>query len=167
MKFTARLKENGFDFGSEYNIARFKDFTKKNVGMAVEITPITPESRYQRGFYHGAVLSLWAYLNDMDYMDNEILDFLHQEAKKEFNGEFVLLDGKSVKKGKSSKGELNRGFLERIINYLEESYGIKRGEVLNPEHYKDFRDRVNIMGDFDSYIDYLVSLNLLDKTGTR
>lgn len=121
---------------------------------------LLPESRKQRKFYHGAVLTLYAYLNGLDYRDNEVLDFLHEELKREFNGEDIILDGKRKRMGRSTRGHLKE-YLDRVIDYLEEQYGIDRGIVLNPELYKKFRDEIYGEGEFDTFIDYMKSLKLL------
>jgi hypothetical protein len=62
----------------------------------------------------------------------------------------------------STKGELNH-FVERVVDYLEENYAVDRAQVLDPEHYKDYRDRVEITGKYASYIDYLISLGRLRR----
>jgi hypothetical protein len=146
-----------------YKKIGFKEEIKENPNAKWTLTRITPESDKLRGFYHGAIIPLWAYLNNLDHTDSNVLDFLHHEAKKEFNGEVVMIDNKPTKFGKSTKGKLNSGYIERIIEYLEENYAIDRLQVLDSEHYKDFRDRVYSSGEFDTYIDYLVFLNRLPK----
>jgi hypothetical protein len=148
---------------------RYEKYLKFHDGEYLELGPREEDSPKTRKFYHGAVLRLWAFLNGMDYKDNEILEFLHKHGKEEFNGEIVWLDGKQVKRGKSTKGLLSEngkqqsGYVERVINYLEENYGIDRTKVLNTKHYKDFRDRVYSNGNYDTYIDYLVDLGFLKR----
>ena len=80
---------------------------------------------------------------------------------KEFNGEIIYRSGKEEKIGKSTKSQLNEGYLERVIEFLEEQYAIDRTKVLNPEMYKDFMDRIYGEGNYETYIDYLKELNLL------
>ena len=143
-------------------VKAIKEYALKHEGGKFELLPYTPESRKQRGFYHGAVLPLWAFLNDWDYKDSELLSFLHEEAKKEFNGEMVVLDGKRVIRGTSSKGALQT-HIENVILYLEEQYGIDRAKVLNPEQYKDFRDRIYSEGKYEDFIEYLIDLKVLTK----
>jgi hypothetical protein len=140
---------------------KLREDVKRNDKAWYLIERYTPESRRQRGFYHGAVLTLWLYLNGMDYRDNSLKRWLHECAKNEFNGEIVKLDGKLVKRGKSTKGLLNKGFIEKVIEHLEEQYGIDRTKVLNPEHYKYFRDVIYPSGEYETYIDYLLALKLL------
>lgn len=146
---------------SRFARENFSKFLLKHDGCRIAFIPVIPESKKQRKFYHGAVLKLWAYLNGWDYKDNEVLDFLHHEAKNEFNGEIVMLDGKQVKRGKSTKAELNKGYLERVIDHLEEQYGIDRMVVLNPETYKDFVDRIYGYDKYDDFIDYMLDIKLL------
>lgn len=135
----------------------------KNDQSKYTIERWTPESRKQRGFYHGGVLTLWLYLNGMDYTDSCMVKWIHEHAKKEFNGEIVWFDGKLVKRGKSTRGELNKGFIERVIDYLEEHYAIDRTKVLDPKRYKYFRDVIYPDGLYDTYIDYLIDIKLLKK----
>jgi hypothetical protein len=139
----------------------------KNEGRVIAIQDRVPESKKQRDFYHGAILPMWAYLNGWNYRDGDTIGYLHEDAKREFNGEIVIRDGKKVRRGKSTKGLLgendqqNSGYIERIISYLEENYAIDRNKVLNCEHYKKFRDEIYSAGEYDSYIEYLKSLHFL------
>lgn len=156
---------------SEYNRAILNDYIHdiKNDGHIIAIESRSPESKQARRYYHGAVIPLYAYLNGYDYRDSEILGFLHKHLAEEFNGEIVMLDGKQVKKGKSTKGLLTKndqqgsGYVDRVIDYLEEQYGIDRNKVLNTEHYQDFIDRVYMNGQYEDYIDYLKDLGFLSK----
>ena len=161
--FLAQSKNGRLSASSEYTAALLRKDLAENDGARYSIERLTPESGKQRRFYHGAVIPLWAFLNGYDYKDSNTLEWLHHEAKKEFNGEVVMLDGKPAKRGKSTKGALNKGYLERIIDYLEEQYGIDRTQVLNPEKYKDFRDRIYPYSTYDSYIDYLIDIGLLKR----
>jgi len=158
--FIAKSINGGLSLGSEHNRARLKQHLRDNPGMTYRIEAQLPESEKQRKFYHGAVLPLWAYLNGWDYEDSEILRFLHHEAKKEFNGEMVMLDKKMVKRGKSSKGKLQH-LVESLVTYLEENYAIDREKVLSPSEYKYWRDVVYSNGGPETYIAYLKELNHL------
>jgi hypothetical protein len=170
MKILGKILKGGLII-SPYNRATMEAFFKDpaNEGIIVSVQSRTPESRQVRGFYHGAVLPLWAYLNGLDYRDSKVLAFMHEHAKREFNSEIIFIDGKEIKRGKSTAGILNEndkqnsGYLERVITYLEENYGIDRMKVLNPEHYKDFKDRVYSVGEYEDYIAYLESLGFLTK----
>ena len=163
--FLGQSKDGHLSMGSEYNAIRFRQDLRANDGARYRIERLTPESGKQRRFYHGGVLPVWAYLNGYDYKDSNTLDWLHHHAKNEFNGEVVMLDGKPTKKGKSTKGALNKGYLDRIIDYLEDQYGIDRTQVLDPEQYKYWRDKLLPSGETEylNYIDYMLSLNLLPK----
>jgi hypothetical protein len=168
MKILGRVKNGKLEIG-DYNRRLLNDFLKqkKNQGRKIAIQDRVPESRKQRAFYEGAVIPMWAFLNGYDFKDGDVLGFLREEAKREFNGEIVIRDGKKVKRGKSTVGLLGEndqqssGFLERVIGYLEENYGIDRNKVLNPEHYKDFKDRIYMEGKYDTYIDYLKDLHFI------
>ncbi len=162
MKFTAlATQDGGLEFG-EYQRAKFKKFLKENAGIRVVIEPMMPESRSQRAFYHAAVLVLWAYLDGKDYRDSLVLEQMHEIAKREFNGEIMVVNGTPHKVSKSTKGLLNKGYLERVIDYLVESYGIDQGLVLNPEIYKKFRDEIYPnTNKYDTFIDYMRDIKIL------
>lgn len=146
------------EFG-ERNRALFKHYLAEHPGMVLKITPVLPESQKQRRFYHGAVLPLWAYLDGKDYRSHQVLDDLHEVAKLEFNGEVITVAGVPRKVGRSTAGMLRDGFLERVIGYLEENYGIDPSQCLNPADYKHFIDEVLLYGKYDTYIDYLKDLH--------
>lgn len=155
-----KAQNGGMSFPSDDVKNSLKEDLKKNEGALYEITRLTEESRNQRKFFEGAVIPLWAYLDKNNYKDSKVCKKYHEYAKEEFNGEVLFMDGKWKKIGKSSKGILNE-FTEKVIAYLEENYAVDRKEVLDPKHYKDFRDRVFMNGQFEDYIDYLVYLKRL------
>jgi len=161
-KFIA-ISEAGKLRMSDYNADRFRKDLKNNPGARYKIERLTPESKEQRGFYHGGVLSLWAFLNDLDHKDSNIIEELHHYAKKEFNGMIIILEGKKKKVGKSTKGILNTGYIEKVIEYLEENYAIDRATMLNPEEYKRWRDEIAPYSKIDNYIDFLVEQGILKK----
>ena len=160
-KFNAISTGKGLSVGSPYNKARFYKDLEENKGARYQIMRLTPESDKQRSFYHGAIISLWAYLNGMDFKDSATLKWLHEHAKKEFNGEIVMLDGKETKRGKTTKGKLNQGYIDRVVDFLEEQYGIDRGVVFDPELYKKWKNEIYAFGGADSFIEYMQELNLI------
>jgi len=174
MKILGQIRDKKMSF-SDYNSRKWHDYVEdpKNEGRTIVVQDRVPESKEQRGFYHGAVLRLWGYLNGWDYRDSNVIEFLHEEAKREFNGTIEILDGKKKKVGQSTKGLLgendqqNSGYIERIISYLEENYSIDRQKVLNTEDYQDFMDRIYSVSDYDDYIAYLVELGHLPKIKTH
>ena len=165
--FWAQSLDGKLNMGGGYLRNKFAADLSKNPGARYKIERITPESRKQRGFYHGAVIPLWAYLNEMDHHDGDILDMLHGEAKKEFNGDMVVIDGKPRHVGRSTKGELASGYLDKFIDYLEEQYAIKRDEVLNTKDYERHRDEL-VPSDTTGtiplcYICYMASIGRLKR----
>lgn len=161
-KFYAKARDDGgLQFPSDFAREKFKQYLKENAGIRLEISPFVPESSKQRAYYHGAVLPMWAFLDGKDYKDTHVLEYMHEVAKREFNGEIVVVNGKKQKVGKSSKGLLNSGYLERVIDYLVENYAIDQGAVLNPDQYKYFRDVIFPVSDHEDYIDYLLSTGAL------
>ena len=148
--------------GSEHNRARFATDLKKNPGARYKIERLTPESRQQRGFYEGAVIPLIAYYQEgFDHNEWHDCKEVRNWLSREFNGEFRVMAGTSVKMAKSTKGELNRGLLERVLDWMgENGYKI---ELLNPERYKKWKNEVYPYGGPESYIDYLVECGELRK----
>lgn len=158
MIFIAQSKEGKLKFSSIYAKNRFTQDLKDNDGARYRITRETPESRKQRGFYHGAVIPLWIYLDGNDYRNSTLIEHYHHEAKKEFNTGMIVRNGVTEKYGKSTKGILNKGYLDKVVDHLEEQYGIKRQDVLDNEHYKEWRDSIYPHGGPDHYIAYLIEL---------
>ncbi len=162
MRLIAQLTLKGIHLG-DYNSKKLRDYAKSHIGDRVAIETITPESREQRGFLHGAVYPLWIYLNDGDYRDSSLIEWVHEEGKREFNGELVVWDGKTVKRGKSTKGELAKGYVDRVIDFLEEQYGIDRFKVLSTDDYKYYRDVIYSNPDApEDYISYLKATEILN-----
>lgn len=159
--FRGRFGINGgLEFGS-YIKASLKNFMKDNPNMAFELKPLVPESKHQRGYFEGGVCALMTYFQEgMDYRNYKDINKVREWFKIEFNGDYVEIGGKSHKVAKSTKGELNLGFLERVIGYMEDNYGLNP-EALNPERYKKWRDTIHPFGGPDNYIDYLRDIRLI------
>lgn len=159
-KFIAQALGGKFHLGEDAE--RFKKFLSANEKMRMEIIPLLPDSRAQRKFLHSAVYPLWAYCDGKDYKDTTVLADTHEIAKIEFNGDFVQANGKVYMIGRSSVGKLKDGFIDKVIDYLEENYGIDRTKVLVPSEYKKWRNEIFSFTDGpDNYIDYLVETKKL------
>ena len=158
--YAIATKDGGFDVGSDYNRARVKQWLKDHAGTRLKFEAMTPESNKQRRFFEGAVVPLVAFYQEgMSHTNTDDLRKVREWLKIEFNGEFISIKGKSVKVAKSTKGELNRGFLERVQDWMEENgYAV---EVLNPKEYEHWRDAIFPYSGPDNYIDYLVELKKL------
>lgn len=159
--FLAVSDDGKLSLGSEHNRARFADFMKKNPGMRLRIEPQLPESKGQRRFFEGAVIPLFAYLDGHDYKDHNVLHYLRENyIKPEFNGDMVVVNGKPIKVGKGTKGKLKE-LVERVIDWLEEQYGIDRNVSLNTKDYEHYRDVIYPFSTYESYIDYLLEMKKL------
>lgn len=158
-QFSAKA-DGGMNFPNDGTYDSFKKDLLENTGAMYEVTRLSEESKNQRRFFEGAVIRLWCFLDKNNRFDSRVLKKYREYAKEEFNGEVLYINGKLKKVGKSSKGILNE-FTEKVIAYLEENYAINRKEVLDPKHYKDFRDRIFMNGNFKDYIEYLVYLGRL------
>jgi hypothetical protein len=143
----------------ERTIRQFKEGSQVNI----TIEKNKKESRKQRGYYNGAVLPVWAYLNDMDWKDREVIDELHEIAKQQFNGALVVVDGTSHKIGKSTRQGALQSVIDGVIDHLESEYGIKRQECLDPEAYLYWKDVIFPTGSYDYYISYLSAIGKLPK----
>lgn len=160
--FLVTIKDGGFSFGSEYNRGRFIDWSRKNKGQRAGISLLSPESWDQRKFFEGAVCPLVAFFQEgMNHRNWEDVKTVREMLKIEFNGVYVKIADRSTKIGGSTKGELNQGFLDRVIDWMEEQYGINRAEVLNPKEYENWRDTIFPYGGPDDFIDYMVSIGKL------
>jgi len=162
-KFTGRFtQDGGLSFGTYIKMA-LKKFIKENPNMPFELKPLLPESQKQRGFFEGAICPLVAFYQEgMDHHNSQNISDVREWLKIEFNGQMMVVGGKSHIIGGSTKKKLNQGFLERIIGYLQDNYA-PPDEILDPECYKDWRDRIYPYGGPDNYIDYLVELKILTK----
>ncbi len=99
------------------------------------------------------------YQENIDHRDPEDLRIVREWLKIEFHGKYITMGGKAVKVAKSTKGELNKGFLERVIDWAgEQGY---QTELLLPEDYKYWKDKVYPNGGPEHYIDYLVECGKL------
>lgn len=159
--FNGRFREDGgLDF-LPHTKRDLKKYIKENPGQPFKIVPDFPESINQRKFFESAICQLVAYYHEgLDHRKNGDVNTVRDWLKMEFNGEYVELNGKANKIAKSTKGQLNKGFLERVEGYIYENYA-PPPEALNPEKYKHWRDTVYPYGGPDNYIDYLVEIGIL------
>lgn len=157
------FKNGKLDFGNKERTEKARRFAMRNNGERFWLDTMLPtDSIGQRKFYHSAVLRLWVYLDGNDFRDSATLDEYHEWAKIEFNGIGKTINGKTHKIGGSTKGKLNKGYVDRVIDKLEEQYGIDRKKLLDHKHYKNFRDTIFINGEFENYIEYLLFLGWLE-----
>lgn len=161
-KFIGRFKDGGLDFGT-YTRMNIKQFIRENPNMPFELKPLLPESQNQRKFFEGAICPLVAfYQHGMDYRNYKDIEKVRDWLKIEFNGELVVIGGKSHRVAKSTKNNLNGGFLERVVGYIEDNYA-PAPEVLDPESYKYWKDVIFPVGGPETYIDYLLEKKILKK----
>jgi len=153
-------KEGGIGFGV-YERAHLKEFILKNPNMPFELVPLLPESKKQRGFFEGAVVPLMTFYQEgMDHRSHKDRAIVREWLKLEFNGELITVGGKTHRIAKSTKRELNSGFLERVIEYMVDNYAPPM-ESLSPAKFKDWRDRIFPYGGADNFIDYLQEIAIL------
>lgn len=160
MTYIVQAKNGRLKHSSDYNRARLNEDIRLNEGARYRIERETPESKDQRGFLHGAVYPLWAYLDGNNFKDNEVINHYHHKAKIEFNGGMLIRNGKPELYGKSTKGVLNN-FTNKVVDYLEEHYAVDREEVLDTKAYKHWRDAIYPAGGPETYIEYMVEIGNL------
>ena len=139
MKFQATIKGDKL---SIYQSEQFRQYCKENDGQRLLIVSITPESKEQRKYFEGAIIPLITHyqvgLDHRNYADCEkVRDWL----KVEFNGDIVSVNGKAHLVAQSTKGKLQEGFLERVMDWLIENYAPPTEAVL-PDAYKKWRDEL-------------------------
>ena len=162
MKFRGQFThDGGLNFGPRRE--EVIKYAKEHPNERFELSAQLPESPQMRGFYFGGVLGLWAYLDGKDYTDPAVIDTMHRYAAQEFNSEVVIIDGDPVKVAGTTVGKLRDGFIDKIIDHLEEQYGIDRMKALDPEHYKYYRDAIRMEGVYNTYIDYQLFLNRIPR----
>lgn len=166
-KFIGRFSEDGkgFNFGS-YTKMWLQEFMKKNPNMPFELFPLLPESKDQRGFFEGAVCSLLAFYQEgMDHRNYKDVRKVREWLKVEFNSELIEIGGKAHKIACSTKNKLSGGFLERVEGYIQDNYAPPK-EIWDTKKYKHWKDKIFPVGGADNYIDYLLDMRILSKSGT-
>ena len=152
--------EGGIDTGSDFMRAKFRDWLKKNAGQRIQIDAVLPESPKQRRWYHGALIPLACYYQDnFDYRDHTDRKRMHEWLKHEFNAEIVIVRDKAHKVAKTTKGELNKGYIERVMDWMGENGADLT--ILDPKLYKHCRDAVFPYTNYDTFIDYLIDIGRL------
>lgn len=162
--FKGRFSKDGkgLDFAENTRI-KFKNYIRKHPNTPFEVVPLLPESQKQRRFYEGAVVPLVTFYQDgMDYRNADDLLNVRNWLAIEFNGGFVSIQGKAHRVARSTKNQLNQGYLERVLEWLVENYA-PPAEALDPKKYKHWKDAIYPYGGPETYIDYLVELNILRK----
>ena len=160
MKWLATgTKDGRLDFG-EYNSKKFRQYLKDNGPVRLEVTVLTPESKNQRRFFEGAIVPLIAYYQEgMHHRNADDLEKVRDWLKLEFNGQWISVASKALKIPRSTKGQLNRGFLDRVTDWMaDQGY---QTDVLDPGEYKKWRDTIYSSGGPDTYIDFLLSTGRL------
>jgi len=161
--FDFRVIKGQITVGSEYNNNRLA--ARKKKGGRGRIVFDLPESKKQRRFFEGGLVKLATYyqenLNYHDSVDCEIMrDTLIEQC---LGVEIKEVLGVLQKKRKSSKGsEMLNKVCEHTIDYLVREFGLDRGhDVLNPDKYKYWRDKIYPYEGPDNYIDYLLGNGVL------
>lgn len=133
-------------------------------GHRFEIVPYVPESSKQRRFLHGCVVPLVTFFQEgYDYTSSKDNEKVFEWLKMEFCPELVRIQNIIRKVPGSTRGKLNQGFIEKIIDWLEENYGIDRTKVCNPQEYVRWVDETYSYGGPNTWIDYCLEMGWLTK----
>ncbi len=162
--FKGRFTKDGKGFiFSDFFRQKLKFYMRQNPNQPFELNPILAESKKQRGWFEAGLCPLVAFYHEgLDHHDPKDVKKAREWLKIEFNSEIVALFGKAHKVAKSTKNELNSGFLERVVGYLVENFA-PPDQVLDPKSYKHWHDAVFPYGGPDNYIDYLLEIKILEN----
>lgn len=163
MEFQCRGFPDGVLKFEPYHRARLKQFLAENPGAPLKLVPILPESRKQRRFLEGGIIPLVAYYQEgMNHRSSNDRERVREWLKEEFNGELINIAGIVHKVGKSTKGhEALNAFMERVVAWLVENYQPPK-EAIDPAKYKHWRDAIFPYEGSNNYIDYLISIGILN-----
>ena len=147
---------------NEYTAARFRQHLKENDGMRYQVRPMLPESKNMRGYLEGGLIPMFCYFQEnLDHRNPEHHDYAREYLKEHLNGLPVVIDGRSVIVGGSTKGrDALTKFVERVSDMLVDDYGCPR-EAIDPEAYKNWRDTIRPSGGPDNWIDHLKNIHIL------
>ncbi len=162
--FKGRIKQDGtgLEF-SDYEKRKLKFWMLHNPNTPFQLVPTLPESDKQRGWFEGGLCPLVAFYHEgLDHRNYKDVKKVREWLKVEFNSEIISLFGKTHKIAKSTKNQLNSGFLERVVDYLIENYAPPI-EALDTKKYKHWHDAIFPYGGPDNYIDYLLEVKILSK----
>lgn len=162
--FKGRFSKDGKGFVfSDFFRGKLKHYMRHNPNQPFTIEPILAESGKQRGWFEGGLCPLVAFYQEgLDHHDPKDVAKAREWLKVEFNSEIVALGGIAHKVAKSTKNELNSGFLERVVEYIVENFA-PPDEALDPKKYKHWHDAVFPYGGPDNYIDYLVEIKTIKE----
>ena len=117
MVFRAQISEQGkFDFGSDHNLMRFRQYCADNPGKWVRIEPQEPvRSRSQHNFY-------FVYLGIISHESGHTVEELHAWAKRKFlPRRFATVMGEEVEVPPSTKTLKKHEFSEYLDRICAET----------------------------------------------
>jgi hypothetical protein len=127
--FAPIIKNGGFDFGSDYNSARFRQYLKDNDGKRVKIEAYdNPVSDQMRGYMFGAVIPFLRMITPKSFeglTDEQVYELL----KKNFNY-FEAYNPVTKRKERFGQSVMNTScknskameFIARIADWVYENY---------------------------------------------
>ncbi len=130
--FNVKIKEDGgLDFGSPYNLARFKDFCKERKGKTLKIQEqINTRSMSQNSLY-------WMFLGVIEFETGNNANDLHEYFKRKFlPPKFIKVLGKEIKIP-SSTTDLNK---IEFSEYLDKISAEVEISIPDTENYHNEQD---------------------------
>lgn len=130
--FIVKIDEKGgMDFGSEYNLARFRQFCKDNIGKTLKIEKqISTRSLNQNQLY-------WLFLGVIERETGNNANELHEYFRRTLLApKFIKVLGKEIKIPKSTT-ELSK--LE-FADYLDKISSETEIQIPDSEAYNNFQD---------------------------
>jgi len=132
MTFLATIqKDGGLNFGSSYNLSRFRQWCKENPGKELRIESVVHiRSNSQNRFY-------WLYLEVIERETGNVANDLHEYFKR------VLLPPRFIKVlGKEVKIPASTTDLKKIEfgDYMEKINAMTGVEIPDAKAYKKFMD---------------------------
>lgn len=124
-------KDGGLDFGSEYNLARFRQFCRENKGKTLRIEEeISTRTLSQNNLY-------WFYLEIIERETGNNKNDLHEYFKrKHLSPKFIKVLGKEIKIPRSTT-ELKK---HEFSDYLEKICAETGVEIPDTESYRNFME---------------------------
>lgn len=123
--------KGGMDFGSEFNLARFRQFCKDNIGKTLKIEKqISTRSLSQNNLY-------WFYLEIIERETGNNKNDLHEYFKRIFlKPKFIKVFGKEIKIPNSTSNLKKHEFSD----YMEKICAETAIPIPDTESYKEFME---------------------------
>lgn len=130
--FTVKIDEKGgLNFGSDFNLARFRQFCKENIGKILRIEKqVNTRTLSQNSLY-------WLYLGVIERETGNSANDLHEYFRRTLlPPKFIKVLGKEIKVPRSTT-ELNK---IEFSDYMDKISSEVEIEIPDSEAYNDYKD---------------------------